>query len=75
MAALATLPRVRREVFLLYELEDMTVVEAAEALGIRENTALYRLHAARDGIAAFVRKQDLASDVMRLRRRGRTQVA
>jgi RNA polymerase sigma-70 factor (ECF subfamily) len=74
-AALAELPRVRREVFVLYELEDMTIAEAASALGIAENTALYRLHAARDGIAAFVRKQELTSDVVRLRRRSRTEVA
>jgi RNA polymerase sigma-70 factor (ECF subfamily) len=75
MAALAELPRVRREVFVLYELEDMTIAEAARALGIPENTALYRLHAAREAIAAFVRKRELASEVSRLRRRGRVEVA
>jgi RNA polymerase sigma-70 factor (ECF subfamily) len=74
-AALASLPRVRREVFLLYELEDMTIAQAAEALGIPENTALYRLHAARDAVAAFVRKQELSSEVARVMRRGRVEVA
>jgi RNA polymerase sigma-70 factor (ECF subfamily) len=75
IAALATLPRVRREVFVLYELEDMTIAEAAQALGVPENTALYRLHAARDEIAAFVRKRELTSEVVRARRRGRVEVA
>jgi RNA polymerase sigma-70 factor (ECF subfamily) len=75
LAALAMLPRVRREVFVLYELEDMTIAQAAAALGIPENTALYRLHAARDAIAAFVRKQALTSDVARVLRRGRVEVA
>jgi RNA polymerase sigma-70 factor (ECF subfamily) len=75
MAALAELPRVRREVFVLYELEDMTIAEAAKALGIPENTALYRLHAAREAIAGSVRKRELTSDVVRLRRRGRVEVA
>lgn len=35
VAALDSLPRVLREVFVLYELEDMTLTEAAEALGAR----------------------------------------
>jgi RNA polymerase sigma-70 factor (ECF subfamily) len=74
-AALAALPRVRREVFVLYELEDMTIAEAAQALGVPENTALYRLHAARDAIAAFVRKREQTSDFARVRRRGRVEVA
>jgi RNA polymerase sigma-70 factor (ECF subfamily) len=69
------LPRVRREVFMLYELEDVTIAQAAEALGIPENTALYRLHAARDAVAAFVRKQELSSEVARVMRRGRVEVA
>lgn len=74
MAALTELPRVRREVFVLYELEDMTIGQAAEALGIPENTALYRLHSAREAIAAFVRKRELASDA-RQRQRGRMEIA
>jgi RNA polymerase sigma-70 factor (ECF subfamily) len=75
MAVLATLPRVRREVFVLYELEDMTIAQTADALGIPENTALYRLHGARDAIALFVRKQQLSSEVARVLRRGREEVA
>jgi RNA polymerase sigma-70 factor (ECF subfamily) len=75
IAALAALPRVRREVFVLYELEDMTIAQAADALGIPENTALYRLHAARNAITAFARKRELTSDVVRVLRRGRVEVA
>jgi RNA polymerase sigma-70 factor, ECF subfamily len=74
-AALATLPRVRREVFVLYELEDMTIGEAAEALGVPENTAMYRLHAARDAIVSFVRKRELTSDIARARARRRVEGA
>jgi RNA polymerase sigma-70 factor (ECF subfamily) len=58
-AALAALARPKREVFALYELEDMTMAEVSSALGIAENTALYRLYAARDEILGFVRKQEL----------------
>jgi RNA polymerase sigma-70 factor (ECF subfamily) len=74
MAALDSLPRVRREVFVLYELEDMTIAEAADALGVPVNTAMYRLHAARDAVVAFVRKQELRSDVARVRARRRLEV-
>jgi RNA polymerase sigma-70 factor (ECF subfamily) len=69
MAALAVLSPRRREVFVLYELEEMTIAEAARALGIPENTALYRLYAAREAIAAYVQRQP------RLLKRGKTEVA
>jgi RNA polymerase sigma-70 factor (ECF subfamily) len=45
--ALAELDPEKREAFVLYELEGMSVVEVAQAVGVPENTALYRLHRAR----------------------------
>jgi RNA polymerase sigma-70 factor, ECF subfamily len=57
--ALAELPRAKREAFVLYELEEMTIAETATALGIPENTALYRLYGARKDIAAALRKREL----------------
>ncbi len=54
--ALTRLSEDKREVFALYELEGMTMARVAEALGIPENTALYRLYAARDEIRAFVER-------------------
>jgi RNA polymerase sigma-70 factor (ECF subfamily) len=50
----------RREVFALYELEGMTMAEVARTLGIPENTALYRLYAARDEVRAALRRRELA---------------
>jgi RNA polymerase sigma-70 factor (ECF subfamily) len=50
-AALGELPRPKREVFVLYELEGMTIAETAAALGVAENTALYRLYGARKEIS------------------------
>ena len=55
-AALLALPRPKREVFVLYELEGMTMAEIATALNVPENTALYRLYGARKEVQAFVRK-------------------
>lgn len=56
--AIAALSDERREVFVLYELENMTMAEVARALGVPENTALYRLYAARDAVrAALVRDE------------------
>jgi RNA polymerase sigma-70 factor, ECF subfamily len=57
-AALKRLPRVKREVFVLYEVEAMTMAETAAALGIPENTALYRLYGARAEIQDFVQKRE-----------------
>ena len=59
MAALAELPRTKREVFVLYELEEMTVGEVAAALNVPENTALYRLYGAREAVSAFARRSAL----------------
>jgi RNA polymerase sigma-70 factor (ECF subfamily) len=57
--ALASLPRDKREAFALYELEGMTMPEVAEALGVPENTALYRLYGARAGIRIYLSRRML----------------
>ena len=58
-SALAELPAPKREAFVLYELEGMTVAETAAALGVPENTALYRLYSARKAIASSLRREQL----------------
>jgi RNA polymerase sigma-70 factor (ECF subfamily) len=55
-AALGELSESKREVFALYEIEDMTMAEVARTLGVPENTALYRLYGAREGIKAYVER-------------------
>jgi RNA polymerase sigma-70 factor (ECF subfamily) len=60
-AALSDLSPPKREVFVLYELEGMTIAETAAALGVPENTALYRLHAARRSVATSIRRDQRAS--------------
>jgi RNA polymerase sigma-70 factor (ECF subfamily) len=59
--ALSELTPEKREVFALYELEGMSMAEVAAALGVPENTALYRLYNARDEIRAFVQRRRLRS--------------
>lgn len=44
---LAPMSEVQREVFVMYEIEEMTGAEIAEALGVNENTVRTRLRAAR----------------------------
>ncbi|HEY0705997.1 MAG TPA: sigma factor-like helix-turn-helix DNA-binding protein, partial [Polyangia bacterium] len=44
---LAPMSDVQREVFVMYEVEEMTGAEIAEALGVNENTVRTRLRAAR----------------------------
>jgi RNA polymerase sigma-70 factor (ECF subfamily) len=61
--ALADLPAPKREVFVLYELEEMTVAEAANALGVPENTALYRLYGARKALASSLRRRELRGNM------------
>lgn len=63
--ALAVLPAEQREVFALYELEGMTMAEVGAALGIPENTALYRLHAARDAIKRVFARSRLTGGAQR----------
>jgi RNA polymerase sigma-70 factor (ECF subfamily) len=59
-AALASLRTGEREVLLLVALADLTVADAARALGIREGTARVRLHRARRRLSAEL--GDLAPD-------------
>jgi RNA polymerase sigma-70 factor (ECF subfamily) len=53
---LASLPAEQREIFVLYEVEDMTMPEIAEALGCPLQTAYSRLHSARQRILAEVNR-------------------
>ncbi|HSO00131.1 MAG TPA: sigma-70 family RNA polymerase sigma factor, partial [Candidatus Nanopelagicales bacterium] len=50
------LPKERRQVFVLHELEDMTIPEIARALNISPNTASSRLRLARQDIEIVVRQ-------------------
>lgn len=56
-AALGELDAKKREVFALYEIEGMTMAEVAHALGVPENTALYRLYGAREQVKAYVERR------------------
>ncbi|HKP57188.1 MAG TPA: RNA polymerase sigma factor [Polyangiales bacterium] len=58
-SALEQVSVAQREVFVLYELEGLSLAEAAEALQVPENTALYRLYAAREAIGAHMRRREL----------------
>jgi RNA polymerase sigma-70 factor, ECF subfamily len=55
-AALARLPDHKREAFVLYELEEMTLAEVAEAQGCALNTVHYRVSSARTELQAFARR-------------------
>ena len=57
-AALASMPRARREVFVLYELEALTLAEIAAAMEIPEGTVVSRLYRAREEILQFVHKRE-----------------
>lgn len=46
----------KRTVFVLYELEELTMQEVAEAMNTPVQTAYYRLHAARELVYAAVRR-------------------
>jgi RNA polymerase sigma-70 factor (ECF subfamily) len=59
---LMSLPAERREVFLLYEIEELSMREVAAVLGCSPNTAFSRLYAAR---------RDLKAALARLRARRR----
>jgi RNA polymerase sigma-70 factor, ECF subfamily len=61
--ALAELDAEKREAFVLYELEGMNVAEVALATGVPENTALYRLHRAREELAQKLKRQAFVSGV------------
>ncbi len=66
-SALAQLDADKREAFVLYELEGMSVAEVASALGVPENTALYRLHRAREEVAQRLKRAAFLSGVRALR--------
>jgi RNA polymerase sigma-70 factor (ECF subfamily) len=51
-AALLELPEDKREAFVLYELEEMTLAEVAEAQACAVNTAHYRVTSAREQLRA-----------------------
>ena len=51
-AALATLTDDQREVFVLFEIEELTMADVAAAIGRPLQTAYSRLHAARKAVAA-----------------------
>jgi RNA polymerase sigma-70 factor (ECF subfamily) len=56
--ALASLDDERRAVFVLYELEDLTMPEVAEVVGCPLTTAYSRLHSARKALkTAFLRQK------------------
>jgi RNA polymerase sigma-70 factor (ECF subfamily) len=59
---LAQLPPQQREVFLLYEVEDMPMAEIAQALGCPLQTAYSRLHKARARVLAEVERLAAESD-------------
>lgn len=58
-AALRELDAEKREVFILYEIELLTLAEVAQAVDISESTVLYRLQAARDGLRAALKRREL----------------
>ena len=60
--ALASMDSDKREAFVLYELEGMSVIELAAAVGVPENTALYRLHKAREELSQKLRRATLVSE-------------
>lgn len=51
-AVLYALPREQRDIFILYELEELSVPEAAAIIGCPVQTAYSRLHAARRAVLA-----------------------
>jgi RNA polymerase sigma-70 factor (ECF subfamily) len=55
-ALLAQLPEAQREVLVLYEIEELTASEIAEALECPQNTVFSRLYAARAAIAHALKR-------------------
>ena len=53
---LSTMPREQREVFVLFELEQLSLTEVADALGVPRGTAASRLRAARTLFEAGVQR-------------------
>jgi RNA polymerase sigma-70 factor (ECF subfamily) len=59
--ALDTLDDDKRAVFVLYEIEELSMKEVSEALGCALQTAYSRYHAAREQVTAFARRSALES--------------
>src|SRR5262249_25707413 len=57
-AALNQLPPVQRDVFILFEIEELDMIEIAQAVGCPLFTAYSRLRAARKTIGVHLRKLD-----------------
>jgi RNA polymerase sigma-70 factor (ECF subfamily) len=55
-AILDTLDEAKRAVFVLYEIEELSMADVAEAVGCPVQTAYSRLHAARDAFQAAVKR-------------------
>ena len=55
--ALESLDDDKRAVFVLYEIEQLSMKEVADALGCALQTAYSRYHAARERVASFVRRE------------------
>jgi RNA polymerase sigma-70 factor (ECF subfamily) len=62
-AALRELDADKREVFILYEIELLTLAEVAQAVDCSESTALYRLQAARDSLRTSLKRRELTTRV------------
>lgn len=60
-AALQQLDDDKREVFILHELELLTLTEVAEAVSVGETTVLYRLNAARAQLRAALKRRELVA--------------
>ncbi len=60
LAALAALDEDKRAVFVLYEIEELTMKEVAEVLGCPLQTAYSRLHAARELVLRHARTAALS---------------
>ncbi len=64
--ALSTLDDDKRAVFVLYELEELTMQDAALALDCPLKTAYSRLYAAREEVATFLRRHDRAEPALQM---------
>jgi RNA polymerase sigma-70 factor (ECF subfamily) len=58
-ALLAALPDEQRDVFVLYEMEELTMKEVAEIIDCPIQTAYSRLHAARDALKAKLQAEGI----------------
>lgn len=59
--ALAALPEEQRTVFVLYEIEELSMEEIAETVGATASTCYSRLYAARDKVQALLRRHERAA--------------